>query len=229
MSRHKTDSFDLPNYGYQEAVKYLHIPHTTIHYWTRVATGLVDPAGRRAGSLSFKNLIECFVLQGLREIHGVKLAAIRKANDYLLNEFPSRHPLADYELKTDGHWIYFSHEGRYLNATLCGQVGLGPVLDSYLRRIERNFLKREWTLYPFMRFEQMHAAEGKTIPRIVSINPDVCFGMPVLSGTRITTAALASRRLGGESIPSIARGYGRPDSEIKAALRWETGKTRAAA
>lgn len=227
MSRHRTDSFDLPNYGFQEAVRYLHIPHATIHYWTRAALGLVDPAGRKTGALSFKNLVECFVLQGLREIHGVKLGAIRKANDYLLNEFRSRHPLADYELKTDGRWIFFWHQGEYLNASLRGQVGIGPILDSYLRRIERNFGKNEWTLYPFMRLDQMRSTEN--IPKVVSMNPDICFGMPVLSGTRITTAALTSRHLGGESIASIARGYGRPESEITAALRWETGERRAAA
>jgi hypothetical protein len=97
---------DLPNYGLQEAARYLHVPSATIHYWTRRAVGLVQPAGRDIGALSFKNLVECYVLQGLRTIHGVRLERIRHASDFLKTNFRSRHPLADYELKTDGKYIF---------------------------------------------------------------------------------------------------------------------------
>jgi len=220
----KFDPLEVPNYGLQEAIRYLHIPHATLHYWLRPSIGLVQPAGR--SSLSFKNLVECFVLEGLREIHGVRLPAIRKATDYLKSEFDFSHPLADCELKTDGRWIFFWHKGEYLNASLRGQVGIGPILDSYLRRIERDFQTRTWVLYPFMRLEQMRSQEDK--PKVVSINTDVCSGKPVLNGSRITTATLASRYLGGDKIPALARSYGRPEWEIADAISWETGQVQAA-
>jgi len=218
---------EVPNYGLQEAVRFLHIPSSTLHYWLRPSVGLVSPAGAARNQLSFKNLVECYVLEGLRVIHGVRVSAIRKAVDYLQTNFRSRHPLADYELKTDGRHVFFFHQGVNLDATMQGQMGLSGILDSYLRRIERDFRKQHWVLYPFIRLEQMRSKEER--PRIVSINPNVCFGMPVLAGTRITTAVLASRFLGGDSLPRLARSYDRPESEIAEAISWETGKESIAA
>jgi uncharacterized protein (DUF433 family) len=48
--------------------------------------------------------------------------------------------------------------------------------------------------------------------------------MPVLLGSRITTSFLAGRYRGGDSVPAIARSYGRPMADIKEAIEWEIGK-----
>jgi uncharacterized protein (DUF433 family) len=221
------DPLDVPNYGYEEAVRYLHIPHSTLSYWLRSHLDLVQVASRRQGLLSFRNLVECYVLNGLREIHKVRLPAIRQAMNYMLQKFESRHPLADYDLQTDGRHIYFWHQDHLLNITLQGQIGMKEVLDSYLRRIERDWQRARWAFYPFMRLDQMRTAGEH--PKVVVLNPNVCFGMPTLSGTRITTSMLASRHLGGDSITTLARSYGRPETEIQEAILWETGKGRAAA
>jgi hypothetical protein len=123
MAHRGFDPLEIPNYGPQEAVKFLHIPSSTLHYWLQPSIGLVRPADPRRGLLSFKNLVECYVLEGLRVIHGVHIGAVRKAVDYLQRTLGSRHPLADYELKTDGAHVFFSHQGLNLNATLQGQIG----------------------------------------------------------------------------------------------------------
>jgi uncharacterized protein (DUF433 family) len=227
MKRISFDPLEVPNYGFQEAVRYLHVPRTTLNYWLRPSVGLFYPVDPKRLRFSFKNLVECYVLEGLREIHGVHVSAIRKALSYLHEKFESRHPLADYELKTDGRYIFFWHGDEYLNCTLCGQVGLTEILDSYLRRIERDFSCGNWTLYPFMRLDQMRSrVDG---PRVVSINPKVCFGLPVLTGSRITTATLASRFLDGDTVALLASQYERPETEIAQAISWETGKEAVAA
>jgi uncharacterized protein (DUF433 family) len=226
MRQRKLDSLDTPNYGFQEAVRYLHVPNSTLHYWMRPSVGLLTPADEDRGLFSFKNLVECYVLNGLREIHGVRVSRMRVAVSYLRRNFPSRHPLADYELKTDGRYIFFWDHGTYLNLCLEGQGGLKAVLDTYLRRIEREWQTKTWTLYPFMRLQDMRTTSDH--PKVIAMNPKVCFGMPVLNGTRITTATLASRYLGGDSVPALASSYGRPDEEIAEAIFWETGKTQAA-
>ncbi len=217
------DPLEVPNYGFEEAVRYLHVPHTTLRYWLRPSVNLLEAADSRRNIFSFKNLVECYVLEGLRTTHGVRVPRIRKALNYLLENYESRHPLADYELNTDGRHIYFSDQGKALvDISMRGQLGLGPVLNTYLRRIEKNFAKGSWVLYPFTRPEQMCSSDEK--PRVVSINPKICFGLPVLIGTRVTTSVLASRRKGGDSDEVLARAYGRPASEIAEAISWETGK-----
>jgi len=227
MRRDKFDPLEVPNYGFQEAVRYLHVPSSTLEYWTGPRINLLAPEDPSRRLFSFKNLVECYVLIGLREIHGVRVHNIRRALRYLQNKFPSKHPLADYELKTDGRSVYFSRMGQHLDVTFQGQLGLGPVLDTYLRRVERDWGTGKWTLYPFTSLEQLKAP-GVAHPKVVSINPNVCFGMPVLSGSRITTAMLTSRYLGGDSVPALATGYGRSEKEIREAISWETGKQEAA-
>jgi uncharacterized protein (DUF433 family) len=191
----------------------------------RPSIGLLVPVDREHGLFSFKNLVECYVLNGLREIHGVRVSKIRHALTYLHKNFPSEHPLADYELKTDGRWIFFWHQDNYLNVSLEGQVGITPILDTYLHRVEREWQTGKWILYPFTRLQQMRQAGDH--PKFVSMTPKVCFGMPVLTGTRITTATLASRNLGGDSVPTLATSYERSEEEIAEAILWETGKKAA--
>ena len=226
MRRDKFDPLEVPNYGFQEAVRYLHVPNSTLHYWMRPSIGLLAPVDRERRLFSFKNLVECYVLNGLREIHGVRVSRIHDALRYLRKNFPSRHPLADYELKTDGRYIFFWYQNTYLNLSLEGQGGLASVLDTYLRRIERQWQTGKWILYPFTRLQDMRTTGDH--PKVISMNPKVCFGMPVLTGSRITTATLVSRYRGGDSVPALARGYGRSETEIEQAIFWETGKKQAA-
>ena len=225
MRRSQTDGLEVPNYGYQEAVKYLHIPTATLRYWLRPSVNLLRPADPIRLRFSFKNLVECYVLEGLRVTHHVHLSAIRKALMFMHKEFKSRHPLADYELKTDGQYLYLDGK-QLLNLSLQGQLGMAPILNTYLKRIERDFSHGRWVLYPFTRLEHMRSADDK--PRVVSMSPNVRFGLPVLSGTRITTAFLASRYRGGDRVPRLARDYGRPEAEIAEAISWETGQDIAA-
>jgi len=226
MRRDRFDPLEVPNYGFQEAVRYLHVPNSTLHYWMRPSVGLLTPVDRERRLFSFKNLVECYVLNGLREIHGVRVSRIHHALSYLRRKFPTKHPLADYELKTDGRWIFFWDKGTPLNVSLEGQVGIAPILNTYLRRVERDWQAGQWVLYPFTRLRQMRTVGEH--PKVIAMNPKVCFGMPVLLGTRITTATLASRFLGGDSVPVLANSYGRPEEEVAEAIFWETGQEQAA-
>jgi len=222
--------FVIPNYGAQEAVRYLHVPRSSMNHWLKGDNALVQFPSRNRRVFSFTNLVELYVIKGMHEIHGVKLPQIRTAVDYLLENWESRHPLAEYELKTDGRYIFFWQGDKYLNVSLRGQVGLGPILDSYLKRIDRDEEGIARVLHPFLRSEEMEdMRKGKEHSKVVSINPRVCFGMPVLAGSRITTSVLASRFLGGDSVPLIARSYGRPEAEIESAIKWEIGQKNPAA
>jgi uncharacterized protein (DUF433 family) len=172
--------------------------------------------------LSFKNMVELYVLEGLRSIHKVHTRRIRRAVEYLLSSEKSRHPLADYDIVTDGKDVKFYEGTRLLNASLMGQYEISDVVKCYLHRVERDPHGVARRIFPYTKREQLDT--GKTPPKTIEINPGVCFGLPVLAGSRITTGFLASRYRGGDSVSVIATSYGRPARAIKEAIEWELGR-----
>jgi uncharacterized protein (DUF433 family) len=217
------DVAELPNYSLIEAARYFHVPFSTVEYWTNEPNPIVKLASNRPRMLSFKNLVEFYVLEGLRHIHGLKLPAIRDAVEDLLEHENSEHPLADFELQTlDRKYLVFRRQGAVLNASLHGQYEIPDWATPYLKRVDRDVHGRAQKIHPFMKRSQIQADAEP--PQTVVIDPNVCFGLPVLLGSRITTGFLASRSRGGDSVSAIARSYGRPVAEIKEAIEWETGR-----
>ena len=87
-------------------------------------------------------------------------------------------------------------------------------MELYLERIERD-PKGLFTLYPFV----MERKPGE--PRLIQINPAVGFGKPVISGTGISTAVVASRFNARESIGDLAAEYDVEPRKIEEAIPWE--------
>ena len=96
------------------------------------------------------------------------------------------------------------------------------IVGTYLRRIERDPHGVALRIFPYTKREQL--TNGEQPPKTVEINPAVCFGLPVLRDSRLTTGS-ASRFRGGDSVPSIAQSYGRPVAEIEEAIEWELGRS----
>src|SRR5574341_1409658 len=99
------DLREVPAYSIAEAAGYLRIPKTTLRAWLLGQTGfraVIDIADRRGRQMSFINLVEAFVLSGIRRQHGVTLPKVRKAVDYLRRTFKAARPLADEQFATDG-------------------------------------------------------------------------------------------------------------------------------
>lgn len=226
MRRKPPNPLEIPNYTLEESARYLHVPLTTMHYWVigeRGAAPLTTVFSRRPILLSFKNLVECYVLEGLRHIHEISLSRIRASVEELRREKPSKYPLADYRFATRGRTVYLEDEGDELvNLTAGGQHAFKPILNAFLRRVERTPQGLASRLFPFTRKEHLQAPE--TAPRFVVIDPHVAFGMPVLVNSRISTAFLLSRNRGGASVPKLAADYGRSEAEIEEALRLEEAK-----
>jgi uncharacterized protein (DUF433 family) len=215
---------EIPNYTIEESARYLHVDYEKISYWV-----IGDPNHaplstvftRRPILLSFKNLVECFVLESLRRIHGVSLQEIRKSIQRLRISKPSKYPLADYTLHTErGKLIYLDESG---NELVClskgGQMVFRDIVLPFLKRVERNERGIARRLFPFTRKE--HLKSPTDAPRVVMIDPTVAFGMPVLVNSRISTAFLLSRKKGGASVKRLATDYGRPETEIEEALQLE--------
>ena len=220
---------EIPNYTVEEASRYLLVPVSTVRYWTIGEAGaapLTTVFSRRPLLLSFKNLVELYVLESLREIHDIGLPRIRKSVEELRIERPSKYPLADYQLATRGRRIYLDGNGDELvNLTAGGQHAFKPILNPFLKRVGRNEKGIAEKLFPFT--SRQHQMNPEQAPCTIVIDPRIAFGMPVLVNSRISTAFLMSRKKGGASISKLARDYGRPEAEIEEALSLEEAKTAA--
>ncbi|HEY5260150.1 MAG TPA: DUF433 domain-containing protein, partial [Rhabdochlamydiaceae bacterium] len=104
-----------------------------------------------------------------------------------------------------------------------GQYEIPEWTASYLKRVDRDPHGLAQKIYPFTKKAQLKADDAEP-PRTIVIDPNICFGLPVLNGSRITTGFLASRYRGGDSLAAIANSYGRPVGQVKEAIEWETGK-----
>ena len=206
MVRLKFNPLEVPNYTVEEASRYLLVPVTTVKYWAIGDVGaapLTTVYSRRPLLLSFKNLVELFVLETLRDMHDVGIQRIRRSIEELRIEKKSKYPLADYQLATRGGRIYLDGEGdELINLTSGGQHAFKRILKPFLKRVHRNAKGIAERLFPFT--SKAHQRNPENAPQVVVIDPNVAFGMPVLVGSRISTAFLMSRKNGGASISQLA-------------------------
>ncbi len=220
---------EIPNYTVEEAARYLIVPSSTVRYWTIGEAGaapLTTVYSRSPLLLSFKNLVELYVLESLRGFHDIGLPRIRRSVEELRIEKPSKYPLADYQLATRGRKIYLEDVGdELINLTASGQHAFKAIMNPFLKRVERNDKGIAERLFPFT--SRHHLENPDRAPRVVVIDPRVAFGMPVLVGSRISTAFLMSRKNGGASISKLARDYGRSETEIEEAISLEEAKIAA--
>jgi uncharacterized protein (DUF433 family) len=216
--------YEVPNYTIEESARYLHVHSQTVTYWV-IGTENMAPLStvftRNPMLLSFKNLVECFVLESLRKIHGMSLQAIRHSVEQLRIAGASKYPLADYDLHTErGRLIYLDENGKQLTCvTHGGQMVFRDMVMPFLKRVERNERGIAKRLFPFT--GKQYLKSPTTAPRCVVIDPNVAFGMPVLINSRISTAFLLSRKKGGASVKELATDYGRSEAEIEEAIRLE--------
>jgi uncharacterized protein (DUF433 family) len=220
------DPRDIPAYTYADAAAYLSLPLSTLRSWIR-GYEYQTKGGRKLSKpvfylpepklprLSYMNLVEAFVLGSLRRKYKIDLQKIRTAIAALEREFGSRHPLAQHRFETNGIDIFVEKYGQLINVGRDGQLAMRDVLQSYLTRVEHDPAGKAARLYPFIRLN------GTAQPKHVVINPYVSFGKPVITGTGLPTRVVAERYKAGDSIPQIARDYGRKAEEIDDAIRYE--------
>ncbi len=97
---------------------------------------------------------------------------------------------------------------------------LGPIIERYLERIERDeegLLRR---LFPFV--------DSNDTRRIVAIDPRRKFGRPYLVDAGVETSVIAGRRRAGESIATLAADFDTTKDCIEGALRFENALQKAA-
>lgn len=209
--------YEEPAYGLPEAAVYLKVPCTTLRYWL---TGfgkrppIIEPAESTPARLSFLNLLECHALAGMRKMYNLKLPKVRSALREIGKDFPQPHPLISEVFKTDRKDLFIERMGQIINVSRpSDQLNL-EFYRMHLERVEID-PKGLFHFFPFVR--EPRPSEPKTI----EINPMVGFGKPVIAGTGISTAIIASRFNARESVTSLAGEYGCTPEQIEEAIRWE--------
>jgi|SRR5690348_8296485 len=211
------ERLELPLYGFAEAAKYLRLPKTTLEYWvhgTKRIPAIIRAAGEHPRSLSFMNLLECHMLSALKNDYNLRMPKIRKALVQLQERSLYRHPLVEEPLYTNRVDIIHREIDKFINLNKPGQY-VNPDLLLHFERIEKDS-KGLLKFFPFV------MGRTKDEPRFIVINPAVGFGKPVISGTGISTAVIASRFNARDSIGDLAAEYGLQERQIEEAIRWES-------
>lgn len=235
------DVLELPLYSVFEASRYLQIHENTLRSWVagrvypvrsgsaRRSEPIIEPPDPGRALLSFTNLTEAHVLDALRRQYHVELPQIRRAMEYLREQFRSPHPLVHHQMLTDGRHLFVEAAGveDVINASRHGQIAMRDLIGLHLQRVdwdEDGFITR---LYPFTRSRKA-ALDAEEPPRVVTMDPRIGFGRPVLKSSGVPTAVIADRYKAGESIADLADDYGEAPANIEEAVRCELQPPRAA-
>jgi uncharacterized protein (DUF433 family) len=237
MVKWEDDIYNTPVYPVTDAARYLRIPVGTLRSWLHgryypVKDGkqyfqpLIQRPDLDLPQISFINLVEAHVLRSIRKIHSVRLDKVRRALDYVDQQFGMPHPLARVEFQTDGVNLFVESVGRLVSVSQDGQLAMKEVLKHLLTRVEWNEQGIAARLFPTTSASPLD--EPRDEPKSVSIDPRISFGRPVVVGTRIPTRAIAERYEAGESPESIADDFGCTLFQVHAAIRFELSLSHAA-
>lgn len=213
------ERLELPLYGLSEAALYLRIPIKTLEYWAfgrKPISPIISAASKNPRALSFMNLLECHMLASMKSLYDLRLPKIRRAVAQLNRTSPFKHPLIEQPLLTNRVDLLIKDIDRLINLSRGGQLAIPQVVETHLERVEYDKEGGIFKFYPFVR--QRSASE----PKFIVINPALGFGKPVIAGTGISTAVIASRFNARESIPDLAKEYGLEEKQVEEAIRWET-------
>lgn len=223
----KYDPKEAAAYSVAEAAHYLRLPISTLRAWIfgqnyKTTTGkkrqfqpVIHIADESDRLLSFNNLVELHVLSGIRKVEQIPLPKIRNGLKYVEDQLETHRPFLNQRFMTDGLDLFVEHSGLLLNVTNDGQLSIKSIIESYLKRIERDTKGIPIRLYPFSR----HAGQEDT--RKVVIDPTIAFGRPILVGTAVPTANVFERFLAGEPIEELAQDFSVDKTLIEEAIRCE--------
>lgn len=231
------DPRDLPAYTITDAAAILRMSRQTLKNWVtgwryptksqgvRETPPLIPLPSPDEPVLSFKNVIEAYVLSAIRREYRIQMHKVRNALAYVEKTKGYERPLHDERFETDGIDLFIKNAGgRKIDASSGGQHVLPGVMDRYLTRIERDAESIARRFFPFTR-----PPNHEHQPKIISIDPMVAFGRPTIHGSGVATEVIATRFVAGDSLTTLHDDFGIDLSSLEEALRWELVPTTTAA
>jgi uncharacterized protein (DUF433 family) len=199
-------------YTFNEAARLTRLKTARVREWfRRKATFQTDyqPVDRDF-AMSFYDLIDVFVVGRLRE-HGVSMPTVRHVYARMTEDLASPHPFCRAELMTQGKSVFVrnagSDEARF-NEIITKQSVYTKVLLPFLKTIdydEITLLAKRWRI-----------AES------VIIDPQICFGSPIVDQVGIPTSILATAyEANDEDAAAVANWYGVDPKAVLVAVTFE--------
>ncbi len=220
--RADVDPRELAIYTPADAALFLGIKRSTLNSWIygrhydTVARGrvffepLILPADPEHKLLSFFNLAEAHVLAATRYKHNVSVEAIRTAMQTLTQKYPSEHPLISHDFFTNGQDLFLKTIEENENLSNPGQLNMKPVMDMFLKHVERDDDDIVHKVYPIIK--------GLPHDKMVVIVHGVASGQPILAGRGVPLWVVHGRYQAGESKTSIARDFRIPVTQVQRAV-----------
>src|SRR5437764_1420981 len=216
--------FDKPLYTASEAASYVGVPRSTFETWvrdyvrrtqgerqSRGDAPLTSVPGRNL-TIPFVGLAEGMVLAAFRETR-IPLQRIRPALERLRAERDLEHALASEHLYSDGAEVLYDDartrsdkQLRLLTVVRSGQRVFHEVIERYLTRITYEGGWAARLMLPI------------TEEPLLLADPERAFGQPVFVHGGARLADVRDRIKAGEDEEAVARDYGVPFEDLRAAL-----------
>lgn len=213
---------ERPLYTLKQAARYLGVPEATLRTWVRgrpypVQGGLKQRQSRPliqtpsdSPLLSFHNLVEANVLAALRREHQISMQRLRQAVETAKELLNEKRPLL-LDLQAGLGEVFVERGQELLSLTRSGQVALRGILETHLKRVERDVKGLPLRFWP--------PVGEKTRADWVALDPQVAFGAPAVKG--VETRVLAWRYDAGEELEELAEDYGLTLEAVKEAVVFE--------
>lgn len=219
------DPANLPRYTYIDAARATNVPVSTIGAWLRGTT--YQSAGRKPGifqavitrpdesdtRLSFNNLLEVNVLRALRQVHEVKVQAVRDAMKRARKDHGITRLLTDPNLRTTGGKLFLDYYFQLVELSPTQQLAMEVILRQSLQRVQVDDRQMQ-RFFPLPRSMPQDA-------RPILVSPYVSFGNAIVARRGVTTNAIRSRFDLGEQKTAIIADYGLNEEEFDEAILYE--------
>lgn len=224
----ETLDYDLltrPLYSYAEADRLAGVSRSTSRRWVkgynyrnewgeRITQPSITagPDTEPEEGVSFFDLVGIKAIDGLRRL-GFGTRTIRKVVEYCQDELGVAYPLATETFKADRRRIYMEAGDGQLIEVLGGLQGAQAwdrILDPFLADLDYQyeFARRWWPL-------------GKDDNKLVVVDPDYGFGLPVITGSGVRTEIVAEQIGAGDAVEEVAYDFNITPEQIAAALELE--------
>jgi uncharacterized protein (DUF433 family) len=174
------------------------------------------PLVRGTGAVSFLELMELRVIRALVDEHNVPLQTIRRVARLAQDEFGTRYPFASRNIYVEGRRIFAAVSRQpddtdviELRRGRTSQVHWARILEPMMKEIDfdpaTSLAHRWWPLEP---------------NRGVVLDPDIMFGAPVITGSRVRTI-IAAGMAEVESVRGTASAFRVSPHGVEAAIAFE--------